>query len=43
MAVAPVSGLSVADVALTTPDKDTIILGDRIAVPTIVILARYYG
>jgi hypothetical protein len=37
------SSLSVADVALTTPDKETVILGDRIKVPTIVILARYYG
>ena len=37
------SNVSVADIALTTPDKDTVILGDRIKVPTIVILARYYG
>ena len=37
------TGPSVADVQLTTPDKDTVMLGDRIEVPTIVILARYYG
>ena len=43
MAQADTSGLSVAEVALTTPDNDTVILGDRIKVPTIVILARYYG
>jgi hypothetical protein len=34
---------SVADIVLTTADKETLILGDRIKVPTIVILARYYG
>jgi len=34
---------SVVDVALSTPDRDTVVLGDRIKVPTIVILARYYG
>jgi hypothetical protein len=33
----------VADVALSTPAGDTVILGDRIKVPAIVILARYYG
>ena len=43
MARATISGSSVADIALSTPDKDTVILGDRIKVPTIVILARYYG
>lgn len=43
MAGANLSDLSVADIALTTPDKDTAILGDRIKVPSIVILARYYG
>jgi hypothetical protein len=37
------SGPSVADVALSTPDRDTVILGDRIKIPTIVIVARYYG
>ena len=36
-------GLSIAAIELTTPDRDTVILGDRIKVPTIVILARYYG
>jgi hypothetical protein len=34
---------SVAGITLLTPDGDTVILGDRIKVPTIVILARYYG
>jgi hypothetical protein len=34
---------SVADIVLTTADEETLILGDRIKVPTIVILARYYG
>jgi hypothetical protein len=43
MAQANTSSLSVADVPLSTPDRDTVILGDRIKVPTIVILARYYG
>jgi len=43
MAQADLTGLSVADIALTTPDKETVVLGDRIKVPTIVILARYYG
>jgi hypothetical protein len=43
MAGASSSGRSVADIVLTTPDHDTAILGDRIKVPTIVILARYYG
>jgi hypothetical protein len=43
MPLADTSGLSVADVALMTPDGDTVILGARITVPTIVILARYYG
>jgi hypothetical protein len=43
MAQANTSGPSVAQVALSTPDRDTVILGDRIKVPTIVILARYYG
>jgi len=43
MAQENTSRLSVADVALSTPDRDTVILGDRIKVPTIVILARYYG
>jgi len=40
---ATIPGPSVADIALSTPDKDTAILRDRIKVPTIVILARYYG
>ena len=35
--------ISVANVYLTTPDHETIMLGDRIEVPTVVILARYYG
>ena len=43
MEVAPPRDISVADVSLSTPDKDTVILGDRIKVPTIVVLARYYG
>jgi len=43
MARTNTSGLSIAEVTLTTPNKDTVILGDRIKVPTIVILARYYG
>ena len=43
MALADTSKLTVADVALSTPDKEMVILGDRIKVPTIVILARYYG
>jgi len=43
MPVRSTRGLSVADIVLTTPDKDTVILGDRIKVPTVVILARYYG
>jgi len=34
---------SIADITLTTPDHDTVVLGDRIGVPTVVILARYYG
>ena len=34
---------SIADITLTTPDRDTVVLRDRIEVPTIVILARYYG
>ncbi len=35
--------MSIADIVLTTPDRDTVVLRDRIEVPTIVILARYYG
>ncbi|GMR03149.1 MAG: hypothetical protein BMS9Abin20_1517 [Acidimicrobiia bacterium] len=35
--------LSIADIELTTPDRETIVLRNRIEVPTIVILARYYG
>jgi hypothetical protein len=34
---------SIADIAVTTPDHDTVVLRDRIEVPTVVILARYYG
>jgi hypothetical protein len=43
MAQANTSEPFVAQVALSKPDRDTVILGDRIKVPTIVILARYYG
>jgi len=39
----PGRNISIRDIALTTPDRDTVVLGDRIKVPTIVILARYYG
>jgi hypothetical protein len=35
--------VSIADVTLETPDHDTVVLRDRIEVPTVVILARYYG
>ncbi len=35
--------LSIADIELTTPDRETVVLRDRIEVPTVVILARYYG
>lgn len=35
--------LSIADIELATPDRETVVLRDRIEVPTIVILARYYG
>ncbi len=43
MAVAPGPGMSVGDIELVTPDEETVIFGDRVKVPTIVILARYYG
>ena len=39
----PERPLSIADLTLTDPDRDTVVLRDRIEVPTIVILARYYG
>jgi len=35
--------ISIAGVSVATPDRDTVVLRDRITVPTIVILARYYG
>ncbi len=35
--------MSIGDITLTTPDHETVLLGDRIGVPTVVILARYYG
>ncbi|VAW00828.1 hypothetical protein MNBD_ACTINO01-7 [hydrothermal vent metagenome] len=34
---------SIQDITLTTPHHDTVALGSRIAVPTVVILARYFG
>ncbi|MFV1999878.1 MAG: hypothetical protein ACC654_05870 [Acidimicrobiia bacterium] len=39
----PGRNTSIGDLALTTPDRDTVVLRDRITVPTVVILARYYG
>jgi len=35
--------ISIADVTLMTPDRETVLLRDHISVPTVVILARYYG
>ncbi len=37
------AGTSIADAVLETPDGDPVTLGNRIEVPTIVVLARYYG
>jgi len=39
----PTRPTSITDITLTTPHHDTVVLGNRIEVPTIVILARYYG
>lgn len=37
------SSTRIGDIAVSSPEGDPVVLGDVIAIPTVVVLVRYFG